>query len=65
MQLNGFGKLKWPLVSRLHFSMVEEKYNLNDLRKQHFSRKTSSIPTIREWESEAIIPKNSRERERE
>ena len=24
-----------------------------------------SIPTIREWESEAIIPKNSRERERE
>ena len=24
-----------------------------------------SIPTIREWESEAIIPKNTRERERE
>ena len=43
MQLNGIGKLKWPLVSRLHVSMVDEKYNLNDFRKQHFIRKKSSI----------------------
>ena len=45
MQLNGIGKLKWPLVSRLHFSMVEK--NLNDFREQHLIRKNSSIPHIR------------------
>ena len=60
----GNGKGMEKIHSQSSGTGREWKKSIPKIREREGNEK-KSIPTIREWESEAIIPKNSRERERE